>query len=145
MSHLKIILLNLTIILSGCVTTRGLVTLEQPKAISKEQVLTKTAVIKVISDDRVFENKPKTPDIPSLKGGLAQASEDDKSKAIARKRNGYGKALGDILLREGTVSTVIKKRVTSALNQAGYKVIPLSDANTQPIDLTISVNINKFW
>ncbi|MCI3878436.1 flagellar biosynthesis protein [Acinetobacter higginsii] len=138
-------LLMLMVVFSGCVTTRGVVTLGDSKVLSQQDNLHKTAIIKIIEDDRVFEDKPKTPNIPSLKGGLAQATEDDKAKAIARKRNGYGKALGDILLREGTVTSTVQKRVVSALNQSGYRVVPATAENNQKADLIISVKINKFW
>ena len=138
-------LLMLVVVLSGCVTTRGLVTLADPKVTAQPENLNKTAIIKIVEDDRVFEEKPKTPNIPSLKGGLEKATADDKAKAIARKRNGYGKALGDIMLRDGTVASTVEKRVVSALNQSGYRVVPASEANYQNADLVISVKIDKFW
>lgn len=138
-------LVMLMVVFSGCATTRGLVTLGDSKVVNQPENLNKTAIIKIVEDDRVFEDKPKTPNIPSLKGGLAKATEDDKAKAIARKRNGYGQALGDIMLREGTVASTVQKRVVSALNQSGYRVVPASAENNQKADLIISVKINKFW
>lgn len=138
-------LLMLMVVFSGCVTTRGMVTLNGPKLISQPENLNKIAIIKLVEDDRIFENKPKTPNIPSLKGGLDKATSEDKARAIARKRNAYGQALGDIMLREGTVASTVQKRVVSALNQAGYKVLPASEENNQKADLIISVKINKFW
>jgi uncharacterized lipoprotein YajG len=138
-------LLMLMVTFSGCATTRGVVTLGDSKVIKQTENLNKTAIIKIVEDDRVFEDKPKTPNIPSLKGGLAAATEDDKAKAIARKRNGYGKALGDIMLREGTVASTVQKRVESALNQSGYRVLTASEQNNQKADLIVSVNITKFW
>ena len=143
-SFLIITLSTVMITLTGCATSRGLVTLNSAQDVRTE-ALKQTAVIKVIEDDRHFENRPKTPDIPSLKGGLDKATAEDKERAIARKRNTYGKALGDILLREGTVSSVVQNRVISALNQSGYKVLPASAENDKKADLVISVQINKFW
>lgn len=135
--------LALTVSLSGCVTSRGLVSLNAPQTTTQTSNLKKTAYIQIVEDERQFENKPRTPNIPSLKGGLAKATADDKAKAIARKRNGYGRALGDILLREGTVTSTVQSRVENALNQAGYKVVT---SNTQvPADLVISVHVDKFW
>ena len=78
---------------------------------SAQQSNSKTAVIKIIEDKRVFEEKPKQANIPSLKGGLQKATAADKAKAIARKRNGYGKAMGDIFLRDETVVSVFEKRI----------------------------------
>lgn len=87
--------------LTGCATSRGLIQLpaKPPVATANSQQSSQhTAVIVLVEDDRIFEEAPKTPDIPSLKGGLAQATQDEKACAVARKRNGYGQALGDILL-----------------------------------------------
>lgn len=130
--------------LSGCVSTRGLVSLEGPVApLSSEASASKVAVIKIIEDKRVFEEKPKQANIPSLKGGVHKASELDKAKAIARKRNGYGKAMGDILLKDETVALVLQKRIESALLHAGYLVVPASEADHPDLELT--VKIEKFW
>lgn len=130
--------------LSGCVSTRGLVSLESPvkQPVSSEE-LKRVAVINIVEDMRVFEEKPKQANIPSLKGGLKNATDIDKSKAVARKRNGYGKAMGDILLRDETVSSVMQKRVESALSRSGYIVVPASQA-VRP-DLVLNMKINKFW
>ena len=130
--------------LTGCVSTRGLVSLESPAKLQDSSVeLKKVAVINIIEDKRVFENKPKQANIPSLKGGLEKATDSDKSKAIARKRNGYGKAMGDIMLRDVTVDSVIQKRVESALTKSGYKVVPMSQ-ELNP-DLILNIKIDKFW
>jgi hypothetical protein len=144
-SFLIITLSTVMITLTGCATSRGFVTLNSAQEVSQAETLKQTAVIKVVQDDRHFENRPKTPNIPSLKGGLDKATAEDKSKAIARKRNTYGKALGDIMLREGTVTSVVQDRINSALNQSGYKVVPTSTENDQKADLVVSVEINKFW
>jgi hypothetical protein len=50
-------LLMLMVVFSGCVTTRGMVTLNGPKLIGEN--LNKIAIIKLVEDDRIFENKPK--------------------------------------------------------------------------------------
>jgi len=67
MNNICKILLSSVLIagLSGCVSTRGLVTLESPKPISTQEVYTKTAVIRIVEDKRVFEEKPKQANIPS--------------------------------------------------------------------------------
>ncbi|MCG2574308.1 YajG family lipoprotein [Acinetobacter sp. ME22] len=134
--------------LTGCATSRGLIQLpaKPPVATSNSQQSSQhTAIITLVEDDRVFEEAPKTPDIPSLKGGLAQATQDEKARAVARKRNGYGQALGDILLQEGSVSQLVQQRVERALNQAGYQVLPNTEANKATANLVLTVKINKFW
>lgn len=129
--------------LSGCVSTRGLVSLESPKPISTQDVYTKTAVIRIVEDKRVFEDKPKQANIPSLKGGLQKATALDKAQAVARKRNGYGKAMGDILLKDETVANTVEKRVKSALLHSGYKVVSANEVKHP--DVEIVVKIDKFW
>lgn len=130
--------------LSGCATTRGLVSLESPeKPVSSSVAVQKIAVINMVDDIRVFEDKPKQANIPSLKGGLEKATELEKSKAIARKRNGYGKAMGDILLKDETVSSVLQKRVEAALLKSGYTIIPASQVSKP--DLVLNVKVEKFW
>lgn len=129
--------------LSGCVSTRGLVSLESPKPISTQDAYTKTAVIRIVEDKRVFEDKPKQANIPSLKGGLQNATDLDKAKALARKRNGYGKAMGDILLKDETVANTVEKRVKSALLHSGYKVVAANEVKNP--DIEIVVKIDKFW
>ncbi|MGE4315204.1 flagellar biosynthesis protein [Acinetobacter sp.] len=141
----KIVLSSALIVgMTGCASTRGLVSLESPvQQINTQQSSLKTAVIKIVEDKRVFEDKPKQANIPSLKGGLQKATASDKAKAIARKRNGYGKAMGDIFLRDETVVSVFEKRIESALLHAGYKVVPA--AQVPKPDLVLTVKVNKFW
>lgn len=145
MNNICKILLSSVLIagLSGCVSTRGLVTLESPKPISTQEVYTKTAVIRIVEDKRVFEDKPKQANIPSLKGGLQKATELDKAKAVARKRNSYGKAMGDILLKDETVADTVQKRVKSALLHSGYKVVSANEVKNP--DVEIVVKVDKFW
>ncbi len=83
--------------------------------------------------------------MPSLgSGGAAHASADIKSRAVGRKRNGFGKALGDVLLENGqTVEGVIRENLTAALQQAGYQVRSENSAGTSP--LVVDVDIKQFW
>jgi len=127
---------------TGCATSRGIMPLTVPAAGEAQTSRNVTVYISSVTDARVFESRPKSPDIPSLRGGSAsQATEDIKARAIARKRNGFGKALGDILLPEDqTVSSVMREMVASAFRSAGYKVAD-SPANAVSLDVTI----DKYW
>ncbi|WP_336605487.1 hypothetical protein [Stutzerimonas stutzeri] len=51
-------------------------------------------------DERTFESKPRSAGIPSLKGGEINDTSITE-RAFARKRNGFGKALGDVVLPSG--------------------------------------------
>jgi hypothetical protein len=96
-----------------------------------------------IVDARNFQVDPPQPSTPSLKNDEI----DDESitlRAIARKRNGYGMALGDILLPEGkTVTDVVENRLSYAFRNSGYRVVPEGSAEDRVIPL--EVRIEKFW
>lgn len=131
-------------LVSACASNRTIALMpEQAQAIASAKY-TKTAIIKVVSDQRIFEDRPKQANIPSLKGGVAaSASSELKARAIARKRNGFGKALGDVVLPEGqTVSALVNDRVRNALQNAGYEVV---DAQASSADLSVEVHIEKLW
>jgi len=140
-----IILSSSVMIFSGCATSRSVIAVP-PAAVNYDQAaLQKVAVIQSIQDRRVFEDAPKQANIPSLKGGKASAADAElKAKAFARKRNGFGKALGDVVLENGqTVNALVEQRIQSALNKAGYKVVP-AQSNIAS-DLKLNVEIDKFW
>ena len=99
-----------------------------------------------MSDERVFEEAPSDPSHASLGfGGAAAASVDVKTRAIGRKRNGYGKALGDVLLQNGqTVTSVVRDNLTTAFQGAGYQVAA-SESGAGPAALVADVRIKDFW
>lgn len=140
MKYLKLAaVLFATTTLFGCVTSRGELNLDAPAvANGNGQKVVITAL-----DERRFELKPKSADIPSLKDGEIT----DKSiteRAFARKRNSYGMAMGDILLpQNATVSMVIAKSIASAYSKAGYQVVPSSEKTADTH--TVTVHIVEFW
>jgi hypothetical protein len=105
----------------------------------------RVVVIKSVTDERVFEQAPSDPSTPSLGfGGSDNATVQVKSQAIGRKRNGFGKALGDVLLEQGqTVQDVVRKNLAAALEQSGYQVKSQADAGLEPV--VLDVRIKKFW
>lgn len=125
---------------SGCATNRGImdVQLDVPLDPASGQAV---KIVRV-TDLRKFELAPRAPSVPSLKGGEI----DDPaitSRAIARKRNGYGKALGDILLPEGrTVEDLVRESLTKALREAGYRVVA---AEGTAKAIPIEADIEQFW
>jgi hypothetical protein len=96
-----------------------------------------------VTDKRVFEAAPRTPPVPSLKGKEI-ADKTITSRAIARKRNSFGKALGDILLPEGrTVEDLVREALTISFRDAGYCVL---DGTTPSGDVVpIEADIEQFW
>jgi len=97
-----------------------------------------------VSDLRQFQIDPPQPDIPSL---MNDEIDDPliTSRAIARKRNSYGMALGDILLPEGqTVMKLVESSLAKGLRENGYRVISQGDPGHQEA-VPIEVDIEKFW
>jgi uncharacterized lipoprotein YajG len=131
--------------LAGCATNRGYLNINVPQE-AMVQENGKQVFIRTVVDDRVFENKPTTPDIPSL--GFRRGQPEDKaikSRAIARKRNGYGKAMGDILLKENqSVESVIFDATQNSLYGLGYTVTNNKDTAKDDAIL-MDISIDKFW
>lgn len=153
MNHSKaassLVLLAAAFVVGGCATSRSEIRLPSATktvAPSTASPTAPVAYIRTVTDAREFEESPKDPSTPSLGfGGAAQATADVKARAIGRKRNTYGKALGDVTLPEGqTVESVIRENLGTALGQAGYRVA--SDAaQAGPDGVAVDVSIKKFW
>jgi hypothetical protein len=106
----------------------------------------RVAVIESVTDERRFEVDPRDPSTPSIKEGQAYALDaDGRKRVIARKRNGYGMALGDILLEGGdTVESLTRDLVARGLAERGYRV--LAAGETAPADaLHVKVGTEEFW
>jgi hypothetical protein len=143
-----IALLAASAILGGCATSRSEIKVASPQATSPAPAVTKerAVVIRTIKDERTWAAAPTDPGIPSLGfEGAAAASEAVKARAVGRKRNTYGQALGDVLLQEGqTVPGLVRENLAAAFRQAGYRVAPdAASAGASP--LIVDVSIRKFW
>jgi hypothetical protein len=138
----SVCLLIFALLAGGCATTRGelsLHVLPLPNPTSGEPVK-----IAQVNDRRVFQVNPREPSIPSL-----MDDEINNAKltlrAIARKRNTYGKALGDILLPEGqTVPMLVGEALTRAFRESGYRVLQPED-NGYAEASAITADIDQFW
>jgi len=130
---------------SGCAAKRGEVALQVPTAKAETTPSNgKQIYINSVVDKRVFEVKPSEPNIPSLDPSEPQ-SDDIKARAVARKRNGYGMAMGDIVLNTNqTVNSVIKDSLKEAFSGNGYQVIDTKDQIT-PQTYIADIQILKFW
>lgn len=126
----------------GCATSRSVVSIDQPALQDVEADTGGTIYLESVLDNRIFEDEPAEPSTPSLgKEGASAASDEIRARAIGRKRNGYRKALGDVLLPEGeTVERLIRSYAAAAFSDAGWRVVDRSDA-----DLVASIQINEFW
>lgn len=135
-------LLGILLLLGGCATSREVVTLNA-KQVSNP---TSGKALKMVSvtDNRAFQVKPSTPSIPSL-------MDDDignkalTSRAIARKRNGFGQALGDVLLPEGqTVARLTEDALSRAFRESGYRVLTAADAGYAEA-VPVTAQVDQFW
>ena len=131
--------------LTGCATNRGYLGIQVP-ANTLTNPNGKQVYIRSITDSRMFQDKPKSADIPSLGfGGLDKATPEMKNRAIARKRNGFGKAYGDILLKEGqSVQSVIYEATRNSLYSLGYDVVS-DPKEAKPDAIIMDISIDKFW
>lgn len=134
------------LLLGGCATTRGhtRLTVPEPAAIvtpSQARVI----VIDEVRDARQFQADPRDPSIPSLKPGENyQLDAQQRQTAIGRKRNTWGKAMGDWVLDGGqTVTSVTRDLVATTLESLGYRVEngPGSNASAGHVN----VEIDQFW
>lgn len=148
----RFVVLASVAVLAGCATSRSEVSISTPQGnniqASKNAAAApgqKQVYIRSITDQRVFEAAPKDPSIPSLGfGGAANATDDVKARAMGRKRNGYGAALGDVLLPQGqSVTLLVSQQLRSALEDAGYHVV--EQATKQPDALVVDVQVKEFW
>nr|WP_241024505.1 flagellar biosynthesis protein [Burkholderia sp. Ac-20365] len=73
------------------------------------------------------------------------SSDASKARAIGRKRNGYGKALGDVVLPEGkTVSGLVESALANGFQQAGYVVVKPGDPNFASA-APVNAEVIDFW
>lgn len=128
--------------LSGCATSRSVLDVQPPSG-QPGQANGKKVYIDNVVDNRSFQTTPSTPDIPSLDPSEDQ-SDGIKARAIGRKRNGYGKALGDMLLKDGeTVQTLTYKSIQEAFVEKGYTIVNKDQVTKDTY--VVNASIDKFW
>jgi uncharacterized lipoprotein YajG len=137
--------LALLLLLSACATTRGEMSLAVPKT-HPGAVAERVAVIDEVVDSRKFQVDPHDPSIPSLKPGTEYALDaEGRKRAIARKRGGFGKAMGDILLEgDETVETLSRDLVARGLAERGYRVLAAGESVPEDA-LRVNVAVRQFW
>lgn len=150
MKAAKIALLLLAAVaLAGCATSRSQIDIKPAHTVNTGATAVpngKTIVIRNITDERKFEENPKEANIPSLGfGGAASATEQVKARAFGRKRNTFGKALGDVLLPENqSVTGLVRENLTAGLQSAGYTVKDSTSAADKN-SIVVDVHIKQFW
>lgn len=138
--------LLMCITLTGCASGRKEAQLTSPTLGQVIQSsVAKTAAIRAVIDKRVFTNCSPNPSIESLD---EVKSDDDVSeiqgRAISRVSDGNNIAKGNLILKRGqSVEGVMQEHISTALQQAGYQLIPLSSASNET--LILDVKIRRFW
>lgn len=142
----KTILLCLSVMLmAGCATSRGVLDITaEPSVVTKSTGHKGIIKFTSVTDNREFQINPRQANIPSLKDNKINDSYITE-RAIARKRNGYGKALGDIVLPDGeTVPQLVEQLLTHSFTSQGYRVVKPGDMEYEQA-MPFDVEINKFW
>jgi hypothetical protein len=130
--------------LSGCATSRSVIDIPIPASGEISKSNGKEVYINSVTDRRLFEIKPSDPSTPSLDPSEEQGDKIER-RAIARKRNTYGKGLGDILLPEGkAVNLLMDAAIRQAFIESGYNIINSKEYITNNT-YVVDAQVNKFW
>lgn len=102
----------------------------------------KSVFIRSVTDERVFNATGDDPTPPSL--DTDNNKPEIKARVVARKRNGYQMALGDVLLEPGqTVAGKVGDALRQAFQLAGYTVV--NEASSKSSVVVVDVRVTKFW
>ena len=138
-----VVTVGFTVLALGCATTRGVIDIPPQRAVNPPSG--PAVRIDRVTDRRVFEINPRQANIPSLMNDAEIKDSAITSRAVARKRGGFGKALGDVLLPEGrTVTAVVEEALTRSLQEAGYRVVGKQDVDAATA-IPIEADIEQFW
>ncbi len=129
--------------LSGCALGHSVVSVE-PASVTANPAQGQAVRIGKVSDDRQFTAEPPQADMASLQDEDMN-NPDIRARAIARKRGGFGKALGDVLLPPGqSVAALLRDATAEGFRRSGYRVLTETEegyAQAVPVD----VSIKEFW
>lgn len=129
-------------ILAGCAVGRTTVDVSAPQGTNP--TAGKYVRIDSVQDKRTFSVKPASADMASLDPN-EDSSDASKARAIGRKRNGYGKALGDVVLPQGkTASGLVESALATGFQDAGYIVVKQGDPNFAAA-APVTAQIIDFW
>ena len=119
-------------LLAGCATGRTVVDVPAPPASPRAAAIAEVLRIRSVSDDRVFEDAPRQPGVPSL---------GEPASALPASVRAHAVAQGDVVLSErADLCDVMRAQVAAALSQVGFRVE--DDYQTA---LDVDVDVRKFW
>ena len=116
-----------------------------PSAKNRVSATGRTILLRSVTDNRKFEDRPQSANIPSLAATLARTTPRQKSLAVARARDGYGKARHNIFMAPSQpVEAIVRQVVANALTAKGYTVVSKT-AQAGKNALVADVSIGRFW
>ena len=128
--------ITLFTLLTGCAVGTSELQLVEPELSLKDVSATKSVFVNLPTDNRVFNPQTKDPSVPST---------EPSNKAVGRKRNTWGAALGDFALAgDQTVNSLVKVALEKAFESNGFKVIN-NKADIAKSTLVVDSQITKFW
>jgi hypothetical protein len=137
---LQVITVLFLILLTGCVVGRRTVDLPV-QSFSNSPEGKGEIFIGSIEDNRVFQNKPSDPSIPSIDGNVHSLTPKEKGMMIGRQRSGYGRAMGDVALpADDSVIERTRRLLEEGFRSRGYRIA--SDSSAQN---SASATIDEFW
>lgn len=135
----------LALALSACALGRSVIDVAPPSASASALDAKAFAKIVEVRDSRKFEASPSDAGTPSLQSASEINDKNITSRAVARKRGGFGMALGDVVLPEGqTVSGLVRGAAQKALQEKGYAVVD-EGSPRYAAALPLSIDIVDFW
>jgi uncharacterized lipoprotein YajG len=142
--NLKGLLVTVAVfILTGCISSQGFKIDVPGKTMVKPNGI--QVYIRDIRDNREFQVRPRSADIPSFGSKKNISNPQIQCRTVGRQRNGYGKALGNVFLREDQkIENVVYEAIKSSLNSLGYEVTD-SKAYAKENAVILDVAIDKFW
>lgn len=129
--------------LSACALNRSVITVAEP--VGQQPTSGALAKITDVRDARQFSVNPNDPSLPSLGNAEEIANPAITSRAVARKRNSFGNALGDVTLSEtASVAALVRASAKKALQERGYIVVEESSADYARA-LPLAIDVEQFW
>jgi hypothetical protein len=129
--------------LSACAAGRSTLDIRVPEA----QITDSKFLVKIVEvrDLRRFETNPSDPSQPSLGSVTEIQNAEITSRAIGRKRGGYGNAWGDLALPSTTnTQGIVRQAAMTALSRKGYRVVEEGSPDASRA-IPLSIDINQFW
>ncbi len=134
----------IAVALSACAAGRSVVDVD-PSVSTAPVSGTHFVKIVAVNDVRHFEAAPSDAGTPSLQNSADIDNKAITARAMARKRGGFGLALGDVVLPDNkTVADLVRAAAQKALQDKGYTVVGAAApqyAAAQPL----SIDIDALW